>query len=560
MSTTTKTKTFSSVATHKHQKQQNLLPPHRVVIVGGGAGGLELATSLGNDLAKKKVNASVILVNDTLTHVWKPLLHGYSAGTLNTYQDELNYFGHSSLHNYDFHVGKLTNIHCNNKFITLAPLVQTIVNPALVPKDKDIPSAPSDSIGGTVTIEHGIVPTNNLLPDIPTVLNMHSPSPHTPLEQHSKAFQTNILAPERKLHYDTLVLAIGSVSNDFGTKGVREYAISIDDRSAADRFQKRFFSNYLSAQAKALISTEGLTKLDNLDVHRERLDITVIGSGATGVELIGELQFACRNMRRLGVRHSIEEGNVHLNLVEAAPRILPAFPESISQPSHVQLEALGINVFTSAKVTEVTKTHVHLADGQQIPTTLCVWAAGIKAPEFLKDVEGLELNPRTNQVMLRPTLQTTTNDNIFALGDVAHIVPINSHDGRAAPPTAQNAHQQSSFLRKSLMKRIMYLEQQQKQQHLSSSATSSSEQQPPPPLVLPEYRYHDMGALVTVGVDHAFGRVGQGLNVKGFIAQAMHYSLYRMHQIQIHGLLRTLSWMFKDLIDKGCGIPQIKLH
>ena len=92
---------MSTPLNHPHEQ------PHHIVIVGGGAGGLELATRLGKRLGKSG-QARITLVDANLTHIWKPLLHEVAAGTINSYQDELNYFAHASKHHFSFHLDSRT--------------------------------------------------------------------------------------------------------------------------------------------------------------------------------------------------------------------------------------------------------------------------------------------------------------------------------------------------------------------------------------------------------------------------------------------------------------------
>jgi NADH dehydrogenase len=141
---------------------------------------------------------------------------------------------------------------------------------------------------------------------------------------------------------------------------------------------------------------------------------------------------------------------MHITLIEAGPRVLPALPERISGPVHKTLEKLGVTVLTNAAVSEVTADSLITAAASD-PASLKVWAAGIRAPGFLKDIDGLETN-RINQLQVLPTLQTTRDENIFAFGDCA-ACPQPGTD-RNVPPRAQAAHQQASLLAKSLKLRI----------------------------------------------------------------------------------------------------------
>ncbi|KUJ91957.1 MAG: FAD-dependent pyridine nucleotide-disulfide oxidoreductase, partial [Pseudomonas sp. 63_8] len=145
---------------------------HRIVIVGGGAGGLELATRLGRKLGKSGA-ARIILVDANLTHIWKPLLHEVAAGSLNSSEDELNYVAQAKWNHFEFQLGRMSGLDRTSKSITLAPTL--------------------DDDG-------------------------------------------QVLMPERRITYDSLVIAVGSTTNDFGTPGAAEHCIFLDTRAQAERF------------------------------------------------------------------------------------------------------------------------------------------------------------------------------------------------------------------------------------------------------------------------------------------------------------------------------------
>jgi NADH dehydrogenase len=148
------------------------------------------------------------------------------------------------------------------------------------------------------------------------------------------------------------------------------------------------------------------------------LHVAIIGAGATGVELAAELHKTTRELLAYGLDRINPERDVKFSIVEAAPRILPALPERLSKATAELLRALNVQILTGERVTEVTATGVRTADGKLVPAELVVWAAGIKAPEFLKGIDGLETN-RAHQLVVDTTLATTRDRDIFALGDCA---------------------------------------------------------------------------------------------------------------------------------------------
>ncbi|HLF23531.1 MAG TPA: NAD(P)/FAD-dependent oxidoreductase, partial [Burkholderiales bacterium] len=328
----------------------------RIAIVGGGAGGLELASRLGRKLGRRR-RAHVSLVDSSLTHLWKPLLHEVAAGTLNSYEDALEYLAQASWRGFQFQLGRFEGLDRRNKLIHL---------------------------GSTLSADDAVI------------------------------------IPERAVPYDLLVIAIGSVTNDFGIPGVREYCAFLDNREQADRFQQRLLETFMQVQSRGAAEGSGM------------LNVAIVGAGATGVELAAELHHTAHQFVAYGFDQIVPEKDVKLTLIEAADRILPALPKRLSDPAQRSLEQLGVTVHTAKRVTRVTPNGIYMHDGTFVHATLKVWAAGIKAPDFLKDIDGLETN-RQNQLVVRRTLQTTRDENIFALGDCSSC-PRPGHD-RPVPPT-----------------------------------------------------------------------------------------------------------------------------
>jgi NADH dehydrogenase len=184
----------------------------------------------------------------------------------------------------------------------------------------------------------------------------------------------------------------------------------------------------------------------------------------------------------------------------------------------------------------VTPNGVTLANGTSIPAELVVWAAGIKATDVLKDIAGLETTP-LNQLVVRPTLQTTRDDAIFAFGDCA-ACPWPGHEGWV-PPRAQAAHQQASHLAKQLPRRIAGLP-------------------------LREWHYRDFGSLISLGhystVGNLMGKlVGGTLFIEGLFAGLMYKSLYKMHQFALHGPTKVVLDTVARVITRRTE-PVVKLH
>jgi NADH:ubiquinone reductase (H+-translocating) len=197
---------------------------------------------------------------------------------------------------------------------------------------------------------------------------------------------------------------------------------------------------------------------------------------------------------------------------------------------------LGIKIYTGAKVTKVIPGGVCLGEGTILPAELVVWSAGIRAPEFLKDLDGLE-NNQLNQLKVRLTLQTTRDDDIFAIGDCAEC-PWLGH-ARPVPPRAQAAHQQATHMSKQI---VRYLNG----------------------LPLKDWHYRDRGSLVALGeysaVGNLMGRLlGRSLFIEGIVARLMYNALYKMHELALHGMAKVALDTLARLITRRTE-PQVKLH
>ena len=433
---------------------------HRIVIVGGGAGGLELATRLGDSLGRR-ARARITLVDCARTHVWKPLLHEIAAGSMDVDRHELDYLAQAHWHHFRFQLGRMTGLDRTKRVIVAAPTFDD---------------------------------------------------------------EGRELVPGREIPYDTLVIAVGSRTNDFGTPGAAEHAISLDTAEQAELFHKRLVNACIRANAQ------------REPLRPEQLNVAIIGGGATGVELAAELHKSTRELVAYGLERIDPERDVKLTLIEAGPRILPALPERLSQSAHRLLTGLNVEVLTGERVTGIDADGVRTGSGKKIGAELTVWAAGIQAPSFLANLDGLETN-RVHQLAVRRTLQTTRDDAIYALGDCA-CCPWPGHE-QCVPARAQAAHQQAS--------------------HLVSNIERMLRGKP-----LRPYVYRDFGSLVSLGEYSTVGSlmgalVGGSLFVEGLFARLMYVALYRQHLYALHGAAKVVFDTLSDWFTRRTE-PRVKLH
>jgi NADH dehydrogenase len=448
---------------------------HRFIVVGGGAGGLELATRLGDRYGSRtnagQARALVTLVDRYPTHIWKPLLHEVAAGSMDPFTQELEYAAQARWHGFAFQQGELTALDRARKQITLGPVV--------------------DEDGAE-------------------------------------------LLPARELEYDTLVIAIGSTTHFFGVKGAAEHSIALDTVEQAERFRKRLIAACMRAEHQKHEKVEA--GFGEASTAEPRIQVAIVGGGATGVELSAELRNTAQVLSAYGLHKLDPRHDIGIVLIEAGPRILPALQERVSSATAELLTKLGVKLMIGETVAEVAPGIVRTASGKTVRADLTVWAAGIKAPSVLSSLDGLTVN-RLGQLCVRRTLQTELDDDVFALGDCAACVWPGTE--RNVPPRAQAAHQQASFLLKALAHRL--------------------DGRP-----LPEFTYRDFGSLVSLGHFSAVGNlmgglIGGSMLVEGLFARFMYMSLYRLHVAALHGYPRMMLDTVAHWLRRRT-LPRVKLH
>ena len=429
--------------------------PHKILIVGGGAAGLELATSLGNKLGKPGI-AEIVLLDASQTHIWKPLLHEVAAGTLDA-SEELEYLAQAHRNHFRFRLGKMEGLNKKTQEITVSSTVND---------------------------------------------------------------EGEELIPQRTFHYDTLVMAVGSISNTFNIQGVDQHCMFLDKAAEAFKFQKHLVEACIRLHAQHEHNNE------------QQLSIAIIGGGATGVELSAQLY----EVAKVLAIYDLEEGidKIKITIIEASPRLLSALPANLSIATQKQLVKLGVDLKLNRRVVKITDKSIETHDGEIIPADLKVWAAGIKAPDWFKNLDGLEIN-HINQLVVSQSLQTS-DANIFALGDCA-ACPWPGHKENV-PPRAQAAHQQATTLHKTLVNRI--------------------DNKPPV-----DYIYRDYGSLVSLGkystVGNIMGNLMGTVSIGGFIARIVYLSLYKMHQTALFGYFKTTMLTLSNLF-RSTLYSRIKLH
>lgn len=430
----------------------------KIVIVGGGAGGLELACKLGRKLGPE----AVMLVDSRLYHIWKPSLHEVAAGTLDVHQEGLSYQMLAHDNGFTFVYGPMLALDAAQRQLTVGAIL-------------------------------------------------------------SGDLQQEQVLPERQIRFDSLVIAVGSTSNYFGVPGAAEHTISLNATEDAERFRLTLLK---------LLTLAALKKSTQAEAG---VDVVIIGGGATGVELAAELREASGVYAAYGFRQLQAERDVRITLLEGAPRILAPLPEKVSAAALELLKQRAVTVVTDTRVTAIAADGVTAGD-TVYPAQIVVWAAGIKAPDFLKQL-GLP-TVKSGQLDVGGDLAVKGYDYIYALGDCAACA---GADGKLVPPRAQAAHQQADYLLQTFLR-----------QHSNK-----------PPQTKP-YVYRDYGSLVSFGQTTSVGSLMGSLKglswfVDGFVARMMYVSLHLMHHQAVLGTVRTAVLALARFLIKR-STPLVKLH
>jgi NADH dehydrogenase len=427
----------------------------RIVVLGGGAGGLELVVRLARKLRRAK-NTEVMLIDKNPTHIWKPLFHEVATGSMNSYHDEASYRMLARKHKFNFVLGHANDIDLEEKRISLDAI-----------QDDD----------------------------------------------------NREMMPKRSVRYNQLIVAVGSLSNDFGIEGVSQFSKQLDSREQAELFHKNF-----AAQ---------LHRVNSREQAEAKLSIAIVGGGATGVELAADMHNVVQRLREFGFEHFSKE-SLSVCVIEAAPGLLPRLPPRIGASVERELERIGVRVRTNTMVSKVERDAVFTKEGEEIAADISVWAAGVKAPSWLAQ-SGFPVD-RLGRVEVDDALVVKGHPDVMAIGDCSSC---HMKDGTEVPPRAQAAHQMASIAARNVLAKRKGRD-------------------------LKPFVYRDFGSLVSLSkystVGNLMGNLVRGtVFVEGWVARLVYLSLYRMHQAAVHGRFSTLLIMLGDRIYKATR-AEVKLH
>jgi NADH:ubiquinone reductase (H+-translocating) len=292
-----------------------------------------------------------------------------------------------------------------------------------------------------------------------------------------------------ELGYDYLIIATGVSASYYGIKGAAEHTFGLYTRTDAVVLRDHLMAGF-----------------ERLSVDSGDMTVTVVGGGATGVELAGTL--AELRATVLGSTFpDVDPARVHVRLVEMSPYLLGPFQEQLREYARVQLLARGVDIRLNTRIGEVTDTQVLLADGENLPSDLTVWAAGVAAAQAVA-TWGLPQG-KAGRITVGPDLRVTGQDRIFAVGDIA------INPGNPAPQLAQPALQMG--------------------RHAAEQIVRLEAKTDTVPFV-----YHDKGMVATIGRRSAVVQLARGLRIRGTLAWLAWFALHLFYLLGGRNRVSTL--------------------
>jgi NADH:ubiquinone reductase (H+-translocating) len=311
---------------------------------------------------------------------------------------------------------------------------------------------------------------------------------------------------EIELPYDYLVLATGATHSYFGHDDWAPYAPGLKHISDATEIRRRF-----------LIAFERAEVVED-DAERQRLlTFVIVGGGATGVEMAGAIAEVAQRTLRHDFRQ-IDPRRSRIILIEAGPRLLPAFNEALSDYAERSLRSMGVEVELNHMVTGCDGRGVALKDGHRIDAATVIWAAGVVASPAANWIDAE--HDRAGRIEVNPDLSVPGRPEIFAVGDTASVI---ARDGRPVPGIAPAAKQMGNHVAKVIAARV-------------------EGTKPPSPFV-----YHHAGDLATIGRKSAVVQIGV-FRFKGFLGWLFWSVVHVYFLIGIRNrFVVALNWLWSYL-------------
>jgi len=308
-----------------------------------------------------------------------------------------------------------------------------------------------------------------------------------------------------ELAYDYLIIAAGSTDSYFGHDEWEKYAGGLKTLDDAVRMRNQI-----------LLGFEAAERAHTDDERRRDMTFAIIGGGPTGVELAGAIAEISRHSISRDFDR-IDPRQARIILIDAGPRLLAAYPESLSKHAQSDLERLGVEVRLNALVTSVDERGLTLKSGDRIEAATRLWAAGVQASPLGRAM-AVEVD-RAGRVLVNPDLSIPGHPNVFVAGDLA---ALNGKDGKQLPGVAQVAMQQGRAAARNIMRSV------------AGEATVP-------------FQYKDLGNMATIGRNRAVADI-HGIHLHGFIAWVIWLTIHLVNLIGFRNRFVVMTqWIWSYL-------------
>ncbi len=321
-----------------------------------------------------------------------------------------------------------------------------------------------------------------------------------------------VILEKSVLAYDYLVLATGGVTSYFGHPEWEQFAPGLKSLEDALRIRSRILLAFELAETEP-----------NPARQAQLMTMAVVGGGPTGVELAGAFAELARHVLKRDFRN-IDPRQARVLLLEAGPAILASFPSELSASALQQLQDLGVEVRTSARVKSLSQGRVELESGDIIEAGNIIWAAGISATPLTRKL-GVELD-RAGRVKVKADLSLPGRPEVFAIGDMAFVLQA---DGTPVPGVSPAAMQMARHVAKIIEDEL---------------------ELPPGQASRPAFQYWDKGTMATIGRTAAVAFIGK-LRFSGFLAWLSWLFVHLIFLIGFRNKLAVLlNWAYSYLAYK----------
>jgi NADH:ubiquinone reductase (H+-translocating) len=328
--------------------------------------------------------------------------------------------------------------------------------------------------------------------------------------------QRVLLRDEDPIGFDYLVLSAGSTTAYFGVPGAQEYALPLYSLPDALRVRNHLLSLFEAADARTALVEDGV------------LNFVVVGGGATGVEVSGAVAELIERVLADDY-HDLDVHRARVILLEQSDALLTPFVPKLREYTRTALEKRGVEVRLNSTVERIAADHVELAGGEQIPTRMVLWAAGVRAGDIA--AEGSWGQGRGGRITVGRDLSVPGHPDMFAIGDIADI---DDGEGGRLPQLAQVAIQGGRFVAKQIRR----------------SEAGEPRQ---------EFSYLDKGTMATIGRRAAVAELAGGARLTGLIAWLAWLFLHLVYLLGARNKVSTMANWFWNYCTWASG-PRLILN